>query len=102
MWKNYRVVAVDNLLKGRMGVAKQNSIQTSINDTSTTSEQRMWDEEGMSLSCVNAEYDYSRQSTLNTMIEQKCDDQNQDAWKKILFLLEGCDGSSQRETTLAF
>jgi hypothetical protein len=53
----------------------QNSIQTSINDTSTTSEQWMWDEEGISLSRVNAEYDYSRQSTLNTMIEQKCDDQ---------------------------
>jgi hypothetical protein len=41
MWTNYCVVAADNLLEGRTGVAKQNSIQTSINDTSTTSEQRM-------------------------------------------------------------
>ncbi len=31
MWTNYRVVAVDNLLEGRTWVAKQNSIQTSIN-----------------------------------------------------------------------
>ncbi len=74
MWMNYRVVAADNLLEGRTGVAKQNSIQTSINDKHK-SEQRMWDEEGISLSCVNAEYNYSRQSTLNTMIEQKCGDQ---------------------------
>ncbi len=74
MWTNYCVVAADNLLEGRMGVAKQNSIQTSINDKHK-SEQRMWDEEGINLSRVNAEYDYSRQSTLNTMIEQKCDDQ---------------------------
>jgi hypothetical protein len=63
MWTNYRVIAADNLLEGRTGVANkkrrlrssrllptdlsqsnsmlQNSIQTSINDTSTTSEQRM-------------------------------------------------------------
>ncbi len=69
MWTNYRVIAADNLLEGRTGVANkkrrlrssrllptdlsqsnsmlQNSIQTSINDTSTTSEQRMWGEEGL-------------------------------------------------------
>jgi hypothetical protein len=55
----------------------QSKLPSMIN---TTSEQRMWDEEGRPLkvrilSRVNAEYDYSRQSTLNTMIEQKCDDQ---------------------------
>jgi hypothetical protein len=90
MWTNYRVITADNLLEGRTGVANkkrrlrssqwlptdlsqstqcyQNSIQTSINDKHK-SEQWMWDEEGMTLSRVNAEYDYSRQSTLNTMIE---------------------------------
>jgi hypothetical protein len=63
MWTNYRVIEADNLLEGRTGVANkkqclrssqgiptdlsqsnsmlQNSIQTSINDTSTTFEQRM-------------------------------------------------------------
>jgi hypothetical protein len=63
IWTNYCVVAADNLLEGRTGVANkkqrlrssqqlptdlsqsnsmlQNSIQTSINDASTTSEQRM-------------------------------------------------------------
>ncbi len=69
MWTNYCVVAADNLLEGRTGVANekrrlrssrglptdlsqsnsilQNSIQTSINYASTTSEQQMWDEEGL-------------------------------------------------------
>jgi hypothetical protein len=63
MWTNYRVVAAVNLLEGRTGVANekqhlrssrqlptdlfqsnsmlQNSIQISINDASTTSEQPM-------------------------------------------------------------
>jgi hypothetical protein len=40
MWTNYLVVAADNLPEGRTGVAKQNSIQTSINDKHK-SEQRM-------------------------------------------------------------
>ncbi len=48
----------------------QNSIQTSINDTSTTSEQPMWDEEGMSLSRVNAKYDYSQQLTLKLWLNK--------------------------------
>ncbi len=96
IWTNYHIVTADNLLEGRTGVANkkqrlrssqrlptdlsqsnsmlQNSIQTSINDKHK-SEQQMWDEEGMSLSHVNVEYNYSRQLTLNTMIEQKCDDQ---------------------------
>ncbi len=48
----------------------QNSIQTSINDTSTTLEQPMWDEEGMTLSRVNAEYNYSRQLTLKLWLNK--------------------------------
>jgi hypothetical protein len=84
MWTNYRVVAADNLLEGRTNRMIffnqtqyfQTQSKTSINDTSITSEQPMWDEEGMSLSRVNAEYNYSRQLTLNTIIaKQKCDDQ---------------------------
>jgi hypothetical protein len=58
----------------------QNSIQTSINDASTNpSNQCEMSRDDLkkfaTLSCVNAKYNYLRQSTLNTLIaKQKCDD----------------------------
>ncbi len=96
MWMNYCVVAADNLLEGRTRVAKQNSIQTSINNKHK-SEQQMWDKEGISLSRVNAEYDYSRRSTLNTMIEQKCDDQIRMRGKRFCSCLKDVTGVANKK-----
>ncbi len=59
----------------------KNPIQTSINDASTnlSNQCEMRREElkkFATLSCINAEYNYLQQSTLNTIIaKQKCDDQ---------------------------
>ncbi len=70
---NYRLI----FLNQTQCYKTQSKLPSMIN---TTSEQRMWDEKGRplkvcTLSRVNAEYGYSQQSTLNTMIEQKYDDQ---------------------------
>ncbi len=78
MRTNYRIVAADNLLEGRMNQMiffNQTQCFKTQSKTSIMMQTQIWATNvrwgGRTLSRVNAEYNYSRQLTLNTIIANK-------------------------------
>jgi hypothetical protein len=93
MWTNYCVIAADNLLEGmtnRMIFFNQTQCFKTQSKLPSMMQAQIWATNvrwgGRTLSRVNAEYNYSGQLTLNTIIaKQKCDDQIWMNWRRFCY-----------------